>query len=112
MAKQLNNELGLPSNKAYAYVSPLLWRGVQFQLLSLSKPIDIESVARLGEVPTLTVYTTTQGYFSLTTWEVILLSLPPSLPPSLPRREQGDFQQRISHHTIEEFDAAVAIQRF
>jgi len=39
-------------------------------------------------------------------------SYSPSLPPSLPRREQGDFQQRISHHTIEEFDAAVAIQRF
>ena len=49
MAKQLNNELGLslllPSNKAYAYVSSLLWRGVQLQLLSLSKPIhDIELV--------------------------------------------------------------------
>jgi hypothetical protein len=37
---KLNNKLGLPSNKAYAYVSSLLWRGVQLQLLSLSKPID------------------------------------------------------------------------
>jgi len=45
VAKQLNNKLGLPSNKAYAYVSSLLWRGVQLQLLLLSKPIhDIESV--------------------------------------------------------------------
>ena len=40
VATQLNNELGLPRDKAYAYVSSLLWRGVQLQLLSLSKPID------------------------------------------------------------------------
>ena len=45
VAKQLNNELGLPSDMTYAYVSSLLWRGVQLQLLSLYKPIhDIELV--------------------------------------------------------------------
>ena len=45
VAKQLNIELGLPSDKTYAYVSSLLWQGVQLQLLSLSKPIhEIELV--------------------------------------------------------------------
>ena len=52
IVQQINNKLELSklfsnSNEtyiAYAYVSSLLWRGVQLQLLSLSKPIDIKLV--------------------------------------------------------------------
>jgi hypothetical protein len=47
IVQQINNKLELSKlsrNGAYAYVSSLLWRGVQLQLLSLSKPIDIKLV--------------------------------------------------------------------
>jgi hypothetical protein len=50
IVQQIDNELGLsplirgPYIDAYAYVSSFLWRGVQLQLLSLSKPIDIKLV--------------------------------------------------------------------
>jgi hypothetical protein len=49
IVQQINNKLELSRNSTeayvtYAYVSSLLWRGVQLQLLSLSKPINIHLV--------------------------------------------------------------------
>jgi hypothetical protein len=41
-----SDKFGLPSDKAYAYVSSLLWRGVQ--LLSLSKSMDANLIQMVG----------------------------------------------------------------